>query len=505
MIRSMLSAVSGMRNHQTFLDVVGNNIANVNTVGFKASRVLFSDIISQLARGASAPQPNRGGINPLQVGLGMQVSGADTIQTQGNLQSTGKITDLAIEGDGFFVLNDGTRDFYTRDGSFDVAVDGTLVSPTTGMKVQGWVADANGKVDTTQPTTGITIPFGAAMSGQPSTAITERGNLDASTPATGTNNYGAVTQSNASGGAATLSGTYTGNAVANYVVKIASVSGAGAVTGIQVSTDGGVNFGATTPVASFPISIGSGVNIDIATNTNNAVGDTYSFSAAPPIVSTVGVYDSLGVQHNISVTYRKTGTNTWSWTPSTTEPGVTITPNTPSTFTFNSTGAYSGQQPAGTIQLTLTNGASNETVNLDLSNVTQLAGNSEITASADGGSAGSLVSFSIGQSGEVMGVYSNGLNKQIGQIALAKFANPAGLLKSGGNLYELSANSGNPSVGAPSSAGRGQISSGYLEMSNVDLAQQFTNMIMAERGFQANSRIITTSDEMLQDLVNLKR
>lgn len=507
MIRSMLSAVSGLRNHQSLMDVIGNNIANVNTVGFKGSRMLFADMLSQLGRSASAPTATRGGTNPLQVGLGMQVAGADTIHTQGNLQSTGKITDLAIEGDGFFILNDGTRNVFTRDGSFDIAVDGTIVSPSTGLKVQGWMANATGQVDTTQPLGSITIPFGSTMAGQPSTAITVRGNLDATTPVTGPNNYGPVTQSNALGGPGTLSGTYTGNTAANYVVRIASTDApTGEVTGIQVSMDGGITFGSTIATSGgLPVSIGNGVSIALATDIDNAVGDTYSFDAAPPVETTVAIYDSLGSVHNVKITFRKTGVNTWSWVPSTTEAGVTITPTTPTNFSFSSTGGYTGLDPAGTIQLTLSNGAANPTLDLDLSKLTQLAGASEVQTATDGAPAGSLVSFSIGRSGDVTGVYTNGLSKLIGQIALAKFPNPGGLLKAGANLYEMSSNSGEPATGVAGVGGRGEISSGYLEMSNVDLALQFTNMIMAERGFQANSRIISASDEMLQDLVNLKR
>ncbi|MCL5961967.1 MAG: flagellar hook protein FlgE [Chloroflexi bacterium] len=507
MIRSMLAAVSGMRNHQTFLDVIGNNIANVNTIGFKSGRVLFSDIMSQLAHGASSPQQGRGGINPLQIGLGMQVGGVDTIQTQGNFQSTGKFTDLAIEGDGFFITNDGTRNFYTRDGSFDLAVDGTIVSPVTGMKVQGWLADSTGAIDTSRPLGAITIPFGAAMSGQPSSIVTARGNLDQDTNQLG---YGTVTQSRASGGTGTAGGAYSGSSTASYVVRIASISATnpGEVTGIEVSTDGGTTYGA--PIATSggaAVSIGNGMTFAIATSTSNQANDTYSFAATPPtVVSNVSVYDSLGALHSIQLTFTKTGTNTWTWLPSTTESGLSITSPTSATLlNFSTTGAYVGQQPAGSMVIHPTNGANDITVSLDLNKLTQLAGTSEAQSSADGAPAGSLVSFAIGQAGDVTGVYTNGLSKLLGQIALAKFANPGGLLKSGKNLYELTSNSGDPTVGAPGSGGRGQISSGYLEMSNVDLALQFTNMIMAERGFQANSRVITASDEMLQDLVNLKR
>src|SRR5438874_8453235 len=181
MMRSMFAAISGLKNHQTFMDVVGNNIANVNTTGFKQSRVTFQDILSQTVRGASSPQGGRGGVNPEQIGLGVLISGIDTIQTQGTLQSTGKLTDMAIQGDGYFVMNDGKQNFYSRDGAFDLGIDGTLTNPSSGMHVMGWQADATGVVDTTTPPTNITIPVGAGMTGQTSTNLTITGNLDAST------------------------------------------------------------------------------------------------------------------------------------------------------------------------------------------------------------------------------------------------------------------------------------------------------------------------------------
>src|SRR5437868_10589563 len=141
MMRSMFAAISGLKNHQTFMDVVGNNIANVNTTGFKQSRVTFQDILSQTVRGASGPQLGRGGVNPEQVGLGVLISGIDTIQTQGTLQSTGKLTDMAIQGDGYFVMSDGKQNFFSRDGAFDLGIDGTLVNPASGLRVMGWQAN----------------------------------------------------------------------------------------------------------------------------------------------------------------------------------------------------------------------------------------------------------------------------------------------------------------------------------------------------------------------------
>src|SRR5947209_4945013 len=159
MIRSMFAAVTALRNHQTFMDTVANNIANVNTTGFKAGRIDFQDVLNQTLKGAVAPTASHGGVNAAQVGLGVSIAGIDNFQTQGDLQPTGKVTDIAIQGDGFFNLSDGNQILYTRDGSFDVGSDGKMVSPSTGLKVQGWTADNTGAIDTGQPIGDITIPF----------------------------------------------------------------------------------------------------------------------------------------------------------------------------------------------------------------------------------------------------------------------------------------------------------------------------------------------------------
>src|ERR671935_1148588 len=162
MMRSMFSAISGLKNHQIFMDVVGNNIANVNTAGFRQSRVTFHDVLNQTLRAASGPQSGRGGVNPAQVGMGVMISGIDTIQSQGTLQSNRKLTDMAIQGDGYFVMNDGKQDFYSRDGAFDLGIDGTLVNPSSGLHVLGWQADpVTGLVNTTTPAGNVTVPIGA--------------------------------------------------------------------------------------------------------------------------------------------------------------------------------------------------------------------------------------------------------------------------------------------------------------------------------------------------------
>jgi len=439
MMRSMFAAISGLKNHQTFMDVVGNNIANVNTTGFKQSRVTFQDILSQTVRGASGPQGGRGGVNPEQVGLGVGIGGIDTIQSQGTLQSTGKLTDMAIQGDGYFVVSDGKQNFFTRDGGFDVGIDGTLVNPSNGLHVMGWQANAQGVVDTTTPPTNISIPIGAGMTGQTSTELAVSGNLDSATvPASGGNPPTSANQ-------ATLSST---------------------------------------------------------------------------------IYDSLGNAHKLSFTLTPTaaGSNVWNIAVAKdpTDTALSGTPTvSPTSITFDASGkpTIGGQPitassfhvggltltPAGTATIgTGPTGTPPNSINLDLTGMTQLRASSDLTGNTDGASAGSLTTFSVGQSGEITGIYSNGFKQPLGQIALASFANPGGLTKAGGNLFTSSANSGTASIGAPDSGGRGQIATGFLEGSNVDLAQQFTNMIMAERGFQANSRVITTSDEILQDLVNIK-
>jgi flagellar hook protein FlgE len=409
MLRSMFSAISGLRGHQVMMDVIGNNIANVNTVGFKSGRVNFQDILSQTFRGASAPQGGLGSINPAQVGLGMTVAGIDVLQTQGNLQSTGRLTDMAIQGDGFFVLTDGSRQFFTRDGAFDVGLNGNLLNSASGLKVQGWVADQAGAIDTTTAVTDIIIPLGTRTTALATAASALTGNLDAS-----------------------------------------------AADGTTAST-------------------------------------------------TLNVYDSLGIRHSIKMTFTKTGSNAWDWAATADAADAGTTTTSTGSLTFNADGTF--QAATGSpISIDLTNGATTPlALPVDMEDMTQYQGTSALNASTDGFSSGTLVTFTIGSGGDITGVFSNGQTQLLGQIAMGSFVNPGGLLRQGQNLFGASSASGDPSIGMPGQGGRGTVTTGSLEMSNVDLATQFTGMITAQRGFQANGRVITTSDEMLQELVNLKR
>lgn len=398
MLRSLFSGVSGLRAHQTMLDVVGNNIANVNTVGFKASQVEFEDTLSQMLRAAGAPQGVQGGTNPAQVGLGVQIAAISTTFTQGPAETTGVDTDLMIQGDGFFVLDDGGQRVYTRNGAFSFDANGNLVS-ANGALVQGWLA-SGGVVNTTGPVTAIKLPLGTSMPPSATTTATLAGNLPAD---------------------------------------------------------------------------GSGSPID-----NNLT-----------------VYDSKGqaTQYTLEYSYDTTSN---SWKLDILPPGGGSPTNVPLSFD-STTGQYNGTNPQ-----TVSLGGQN--ISLDLSGLTTYGGGNTVeVVSSDGSAMGSLASYTISPDGTIQGVFTNGMKQPLAKIALATFNNPGGLTKVGTSEYAESVNSGAAQIGASGTGSRGQLAAGELEGSNVDLSQEFTNLIIAERGFQANAKVITTSDQVLQDLVNLKQ
>nr|WP_208382946.1 flagellar hook protein FlgE [Modestobacter marinus] len=421
----MFSAISGLRAHQTKLDVAGNNIANVNTVGFKASQTVFEDTLSQVLRNGSAPNGDVAGTNPAQVGLGVKVAGITTNFGQGSTQNTGRASDFMISGDGFFVTKVGNEQLYTRAGSFDTDGVGNLVTPD-GAKLQGWMANALGVVDPNGPIQDLRIPTGQVLAPVATTTSSVSGNLSAG-----------------------------------------------------------------------------------ATPADTAVS------------SQINMYDDLGNAHPVSVTMTKLAAdpaatppvpaNSWSLSFADTST-PTPTPLGSTTLTF-ADGTVAGQ-PAGTLispatyTIPAAGGAWTRNVDVDLSSLTQFGGKSDAAAKATAGSGsamGVLEGYSLANDGTIVGIYSNGLRQDIGQLALATFTNPGGLEKAGNSSFRAGDNSGNPLVGQAGTGGRGSLSAGALEMSNVDLAEEFTGLIVAQRGFQANSRVITTSDEILQDLVQLKR
>ena len=468
MMRSLYSGVSGLKNHQTRMDVIGNNIANVNTTGFKGSRVTFQDILSQTITNASSAQGTSGGTNAKQIGLGVGVASIDTDTSDGSVQSTGYNTDLCISGNGYFLLGDGDNTYYTRNGAFSFDASGNYVN-SGGLKVQGWMADSTGTISSTGEVTDISVPVGQTMAATATTAATFTKNLsaDGDTTATYTSLSSLLT-------ALGLSSSSTGSAATDYTTVSNLTSGNSAT--LTSDTTKSVSYDGTT-----------------YTLTTSGTTATTSFAA----------YDSEGVKHTITGTFTKSTTaNQWTFTATSTD-GGTMTGGT-GTITFDTSGKYSSSTVSD-IVFTPSGGAAATTIALDFSALTQYSGDTTVTVDKNGNAAGSLSSVSIDSTGTIVGTFSNGLKQDLAQVALATFNNPGGLTKSGTSLYSSSNNSGEAQISTAGSGGAGSLTPSSLEMSNVSLSDQFSDMIITQRGFQANSKIITTSDEMLETLVGLKR
>lgn len=463
MMRSLYSGVSGLQNHQTRMDVIGNNISNVNTTGFKRGRVNFQDMISQQMAGAAKPTEELGGVNPKDVGLGMTIATIEQVFTQGNLQSTGVSTDVAIQGNGFFIVKNGEESYYTRNGVFGLDRDGTLVNPANGMRVQGWMArEVNGEhiIQNAATPTDLVIPVGSKDPAKATQNVLYACNLDKNTP---------------------------------EILEGASAS-----------------------------------DIEKGTWKNEQK-----------------IYDSFGNQHLLSVSYRRVVGNPNAWEATVnvdegnadftqTRVGLGTTDGVQNTFIVefdnmgmlsrvtDSAGNVSNTEGEIVLQTSFTvpeaetdeNGNPyRQTFNLNLgtigsmtNTITQSASKSSNRAySQDGYTLGYLNNFKIDSSGTITGVYSNGTNRVIGQIALATFANDRGLEKAGDNTYVETNNSGEARIGESGVAGKGSLLAGALEMSNVDLSEQMTDMIVTQRGFQSNAKTIQTADTLLETVLGLKR
>jgi flagellar hook protein FlgE len=542
MMRSLYAAVSGLKSNQTYMDVIGNNIANVNTTGYKTSNVTFQDMLSQTLQGASSPSGNRGGTNPMQVGLGVGVASISTNFADGSTQSTGIQTNLAISGQGFFIVGDGQNQMYTRSGDFTADKLGNFVN-SAGYNVMGWPANASGVVDTTQPISALQIPVGATMPAKVSTAITLSGNLNASatpldpttvksdadaavakatdlsnkiaaiTPALPTTNAAMIAVADAASAAST--------AQAKAALLVSAAPGAAAAAAAAVALDAAkaavtAANAAVAAIAADPAAKADAATTAAATALVTAASATVSSSDSAQPVS-LDVYDQQGNKYTLTGTIVKTEDNSWTFTPASTIIGGTDGKTTVATVTggsstikFNADGTFDTSTVFNALTIDPTGGpyagAGAFTVQPNGSTLTQNGSDSTAKISdTDGYPAGTLNGQTLSSTGQIVGSFSNGLTQVIGQVALAVFNNPDGLLSAGGSLYTKTTNSGDPQIGTAGTGGRGTFTPGSLEMSNVDLAQQFTNMIVAQRAFQANSKIITTDDDMLNDLVNLKR
>lgn len=538
MLRSLYAGVSGLKNHQIRMDVIGDNIANVNTIGFKASRVVFQTLLAQMLKGAASPTEERGGVNPQEVGLGMLVASIEKIMSQGNLQTTGKNSDLAIQGNGFFMVTDGAKTYYTRAGAFNVDAHGNLVNPE-GLKVLGWkaVRDAQGnlRIDTAATPEPIVIPVGQKMPARATTYVKYRCNLDARTYVFPREVTIDITDDEGNLHHTTISFRYD-QANDRWVWTVTAdraEAGAAFATGATGFITRGAD-GRPNGVTGFPVDLNDAddptpdaqlvaeVTADgVVFRVSGAYGETATpvtakYDVTKSHYTSVEVYDSQGNTHRLTIRFEKPdpAQNVWRWYAEVEAP-ATIVSGGSGTVVFNQDGSlasftYDGGVNAMTIATNT--GAGNITLTINpgtpglFDGITQLASESTTVAvEQDGYSLGVLETFTVDDRGVITGIYTNGQTQPIAQVALALFANPSGLNRRAGNLYEVSNNSGMPLVGPAGTGGRGSISAGTLEMSNVDLATEFVDMIVTQRGFQANSRVITTSDQMLQELLTLKR
>ena len=462
MLRSMYSGVSGLRGFQTSIDVVGNNISNVNTIGFKAGQVVFQDLLSQTIQGAGLPAEG-GGTNPAQVGLGMRLAGTTTSFSQGGLQNTGRPTDMSIQGDGFFVVRRGGENFFTRAGSFTLDGAGRLATPQ-GTLVQGWTADAQGVINSNLDVDDILMPVGTLLDPQITTSLIMGGNLPASAAA-GTIVSASITVYDANGGAKSLTFEFQ-------------------KFGFDLNEDGDF----------------------VDAHDTVATADTWRMKVKGPLTAS-GETDYLTTDGAAPVDNLDPQIAYWDieFDPATGAisdiapqgVGGSTTPPVLTGTMLAATGVFSAV--VGSEDEIEINFASDESLS-------QFSGiNSVAAQSQDGSATGALQTFTISQDGTITGVFSNGRTQSIAQIAIANFDNPSGLEKLEGSMYRPTANSGLAAIGLAGIAGRGTLAGGTLEMSNVDLAQEFTNLIVAQRGFQASTRVITASDEVLNDLVNIRR
>lgn len=509
MMRSMFAGVSGLKAHQIRMDVIGNNIANVNTAGYKSSRATFQEMLSQMIRSATAPTELRGGTNPQQVGLGTSLGSIDVKHTQGNTQSTGYLTDLAIEGDGFFVLGEGENRQYTRAGMFglDNGTEGNFVSLVNGQRVLGYRADNMGEIDLHSALEPLYISASDTISPRATTRITFAGNLD--------NRY-SLDQS------------------VRRTIQVFDSRGREQTIIVGFHQQGDNEWGwdaswqlISTPIPAHESSLEDNAQYLVHNQKMYQVPADFDFKAYldDPSSFQTGDFEVVAASddgrlwkdtsvHENRFEFEKGLENGAKVNASGAEgtlflshEDIIVSKEDAYTIKFGSDGSYSGLniEESNVISLEPEN-ANPLSITLEFTQLTQYADTfTGKFLNQNGYANGALESYAIDQNGVIVGSFSNGLTRNLGQIALARFTNPAGLMRGGSTMFLETPNSGTAQIEAAGQPGYGTISPSSLEMSNVDLSEEFTEMIITQRGFQANSRIITSSDEMLQELVNLKR
>ena len=648
MSSALSSALSGLRVHQFYLDVVGNNLANSSTIGYHSSRVSFSDMFSQSLRSGSGPTSTIGGVNPMQIGLGVQIHSVDIRNMQGVLDDTGRPFDLGIQGEGFFVLNTGSRDVYTRAGVFTLDQDSFLVDTGTGFRVRGAQGqDIQLPLDTLLPANATTnVALGgnlpAEIGGPVAEVLTTAAPFVGGTPAevTGANTGpyafvdGDTLDVRVDGGAVQTvtfrASDFTalgGNIASATAVEVATIMSA-QLTGVTVSGASGtvvmtsqrtgddstieITDGIGTPAAILGLSTSlargadapvtattdlsdladnlanyvngdqlqiTGTNaagqafsatftygtdgttlgdlatfldaqisdasvaidgsgnlvvtadatgdsslsiaiVDDAGNTGQTLFGSHGFAvttegAGPDTVRTsVDVFDVRGLRHAVTLTFTRVSGTDWDLVATTDDSSDVIVDGSVSGIRFNEDGSFFATTGSGSgdadLEITFDGLTGPQTVALGLGTsgqfdgVTQLGDEASLHAvSQDGYGAGDLVSLAVNLDGTITGSYSNGQQQSLAQIAIATFSNPSGLLRRGNSLFEESPNSGVAQIQAAGSGRAGVLVGGTLESSNVDVAEEFVRLIEAQRGFQANARVIRVSDELMQELVNV--
>jgi flagellar hook protein FlgE len=545
------------------LETIGNNIANVNTIGYKTRRTLFEETLAQTLRPGLQPLGNRGGTNALQLGTGTRLASVDAIFTQGALESTGVATDLALEGDGFFVVGAEGARHYTRAGAFRVDALGQLVTASSGLPVMGFRYDPVTKTFASE-LEALRLPVQSLEPARVTSEIRLQGNFTADSEPRGqilatsalvdldgeTASESTALVSLGSGGTPilqegdtiTISGQVRGQTVetqlqvsggttlGDLMSEIASLlQGVEGAEGITVTLDTSGRLLVKTPDALGTSGVVDSLSItargaeDAARGTFNSMMDLSTIQSARDaleIVQDVLVYDSLGQAHHLEIRIQRVqGELAATWTASLDGDPTKIVQGGSGRILWNPDGSFQSlvydggdEASASGILVDFGNGTTSPvTIRLEAGSaggyegLTLLDAPTQIMASQDGYASGELVDVKVDTQGILQGFFANGVQRPLAQLAIARFANPTGLIQRGGNLYVASPNSGEPMIGTAGETSGVLVHSGALERSNVDLAEEFTRMILAQRGFQANARILSATDEILSEVINLTR
>jgi flagellar hook protein FlgE len=549
---ALYAGVTGLQVNQRMLDVVGNNLANSNTTGFKEQTVNFSDLVYQNLKDATAASTTVGGTDPIQVGSGAKVASISTDFQQGTLQSTGNDLDLALQGQGFFVVRSGSQPVYTRAGSFGVDSQDYLVDPATGNRVQRFGSVGEGSATSppfqTSGNNDIKIPVGTVIPASPTTNVILQGNLSASatgplaqvvtsaapfqsgaapaTAATALNSLDDNTAPYQAGDTLLLQGVDAAGAAVNTsiavgpattlgdIVNAINTNFAGATASVDANGNLVVTANATGP-SKLSVAIADAAGNQgggnwgghlLATTTTGKAGDTVNTS--------IQIYDPQGTAHTLNLTLQKQANNSWDMTGAINPTEGSMTDNLVSNITFNQNGSFSQVTGSGvgnpTMAVQLTGFAAPQVISFNFGTaggfqgLTQTGGPTSAVASGqDGYASGSLSSLAIGQDGTINGVFTNGKTLAIAQLAIANFANPGALNRIGNNYYQISSESGPALIGSGQSGGIGAVEQKQLESSNVDVSLEFTRLIIAQQGYEVNAHVITAADQVLQALTNI--